>query len=187
MEVRAADRRLPERGVPCGPRAPELVRQALGVERVLVDAGSGRGRAAALRERAQIERPAEGLADHVQLIVEHEQIARHAIGGVRGAEELERAHLEEAAEHLVHGDERGRHAAGGSEEAPPAQRELLRRLIGELGNARLDLALLECLRMREVFAVRHHLGRDWRAERLRLVGAHQSGKLALGQPGVFFA
>ncbi|TMH38273.1 MAG: hypothetical protein E6H59_11460 [Betaproteobacteria bacterium] len=116
----------------------------------------------------------------MQLIVEDEQIARHAIGGVRGTEELERTHLEEAAEHLVHGDERRRHAAGGSEEAPPAHPQLLRRLIGKLGDARLDLALLERLRMREVFAVRHHLSRDWRAEPFRLVGAHQLGKLALG-------
>ena len=187
MEVRAGDRRLAERRVPRAPGTPQLIGQALGVERILVEAGGRSRRTGALRHRAQRQRAVEGLADHVQLVVEHEEIARHAVCRVRRPEQLERIHVEEAAEHFVHGDESRRHAPRRSEEAPAAHAEPAARLARELGDAYLELALLQGLSERKVFAVRHHLRRDRRAQLVGLVGARQSGKLALGQPGVFFA
>src|SRR6266513_2384476 len=57
----------------------------------------------------------------------------------------------------------------------------------ELGDAYLELALLQGLSERRVFAVRHRLRRDRRAQLVGPVSARQSAKLALGQPGVFFA
>src|SRR2546426_5604726 len=77
MEVRAGDRRLTERRVPRAPGTPQLIGQAFGVERVPVEAGGGSRGTGALRHRAQRQRAVERLADHVQLVVEHEEIAQH--------------------------------------------------------------------------------------------------------------
>ena len=86
---------------------------------------------------------------------------------VRGDLDLGRlglADLEHAAEHLVHGEERGRHAAAGLEKAAPVEPLARAVSVGQLLDARLDLLLLRGLRDRRELAVGDHPGRHRRAE-----------------------
>src|SRR6185312_12300861 len=124
----------------------------------------------------------------MRLVVEHEKVARRRVLLARAVvEHLLMAHLEEGlAEDLVHGDERGGHAARALEEAPPRDAELLRGMVGQLLDALLDLLLLPRLRERHVLAVRDHPRRHRPLEGLAF-GRRNLLELLITQPGIFLA
>ena len=149
-----------QRGVPVAPRAAELVEQPAGIERVLRELLALGG--VSLRQGTQ--RPIgrdHALADHVELVVEHEEAWRRAVRreGL-GIEHRAAADVEEAPVHLVHGQEGGGHAAGGGQELSPAHSELLGGAGGELLRSRFDALLFLGLANRHVLPVRHELSGD---------------------------
>ena len=98
------------------------------------------------QERAERRRrrPA-AAANHVELVVEDEQVARRAGLGVSdGLEHLDGIDVEEAAEDFVHREEGRRHAAGAGEERRRSTPSFLLRAFGQLVDAGFD-ALLLCL------------------------------------------
>jgi hypothetical protein len=124
----------------------------------------------------------------VRLIIEDEQVLwRGVLRGGGRLEQLDRAHVEEAiAEHLVHREERGRHAAAAGQERSSADPQLFRRHVGQLFDAVLDVLLLASLRVRHVLAVRHHACRNGRPERVGF-GRRASGELLVAEPRIFLA
>ena len=130
----------------------ERIRRELGVRR-----------RDALRERPQ--RPVlreVALADHVELVVEDEEILRRPVRRERLAfEQRVAADLEVLPEGLVHRQEGGGHPSGGRHELPATHPELLGGGVGELVRASLDALLFLGLRHRHPLAVRHELSGDW--------------------------
>ena len=126
------------------------------IERIRVELCRAR---VSLRERPQPAiRRRVALADHVQLVVEDEEVGRRTVRRKRLAlVQRVAAHVEVAPEDLVHRQERGGHASGGRHELPAAHAELLGGGGGELVRARLDALLLLGLRHRHPLAVRHDL------------------------------
>src|SRR5207247_4747155 len=111
----------------------ERIRRELGVRR-----------RDALRERPQ--RPVlreVALADHVELVIEDEEILRRAVRRERLAfEERVAADLEVRPEDLVHRQESSGHPAGGRHELPATHPELFGGGVGDLLRASLDALLL---------------------------------------------
>ena len=142
----------------------------------------------ALHEGEEHVRPGLARAHHVQLVVEHEQVARRRVRqrGV-GLVELLAVDVEELAVDLVHGEEARGHAAGAGQEAAPAEAQAAPGGVGEVGDALLDLALLGGLRDRHVLAVRDHARRHRRMQIVHLVGAGQLRELRVAQPDILFA
>jgi len=91
-----------------------------------------------------------------------------ALGRRLGCRGLGHADLEEPAEHLVHRDERGRHAGGSLEEAPARQALVAGEPVAQILEPGLDLALLGALPDRHVLVARHDLRRHRRRKRRRL-------------------
>ena len=136
----------------------------------------------------RVARTRAARTDDVQLVVEDEQIRWCARRGeCVGNEHVRGPHVEEAAEDLVHREERGRHATARREKLAPADAQLLRRARSQFECTRLDALLLLGLCLRHVFAVRHHLRRNRRAQILHVIGRRQLGELLVAKPSVVFA
>ena len=121
----------------------------------------------------------EVVSHEVSLHV-HDELAGQRLGaGDRhaGLGGLGRGHVEHRAEHLVHGQERRRHAGRAGQERAPAQAVTAAELIGHLLDARLHARLLAGLRQGVVLAVRHDLRRHRRAKGGGLGGG---GSIELG-------
>ena len=183
----AVDRLAGAPGVEHRPRPAELVDLAFGLERVLLERRSRRRRRA-LHEGEEHVRPVLARAHHVQLVVEHEQVARRRVRqrGV-GLVELVAVDVEELAVDLVHGEKARGDAAGAGQEAAPTEAQPAPDRVGEVGDAVLDPLLLGGLRDRHVLAVRDHAGRHRRMEIVHLVGAGQLRELLVAQPDIFLA
>ena len=98
------------------------------------------------------------LADHVQLVVEDEQVLRKAVAVASVVlEHLIAIDLEERAVDFIHRQEGGCHASRAGQKCAPADAELLRSLVGEFVCAGFDPSLLLRLRHRHPLAVRHDL------------------------------
>ncbi len=107
---------------------------------------------------------------HDELVFERiRALLRH-----RRRRRLGAAHVEEAAEGLVQGHVGGGHAGRGLEELPSRKPLLLRELLTDIEQARLELALLLGLREGKVFVARYDLRRD------RRVVGQQLGRRQLG-------
>jgi hypothetical protein len=95
----------------------------------------------------------------------HDELAgeplRPLVGHVR-ALGLGAAHAEDRPVDVVHRDERRGHAGGRLEEASAAHALVLRQLVAQLLDARLDLLLLRGLRRGRELVARDELGRDRR-------------------------
>jgi hypothetical protein len=81
-------------------------------------------------------------------------------GGDAGLLRLGHAHIEEAAEDLVHGQEGGRHPGAAGQELPAVHAVLRAEILGELLDAGFHALLLGCLRERIELTVRDDLGGD---------------------------
>ncbi len=128
-------------------------------------------------------------ADGVELVVEDEEVFGRSVLRVRcGLEHLLLVDLEVFRPvRLVHGEERGSHAARAGEELPPADTELLRHRGRVVQDARFDLLLLGRLRVRQIFAVRDHLRGDRRLQLIRHVRSDEAFELIFAEPRVFLS
>ena len=160
--VGGVDRQADEGRVPDAPGVTPLVPLPARVVGVRLDPG---GRRRPLGDGPQVGRRRPAAADEVELVVEDEQVLRRGRLGVRRRfVQLVRADVEEPPVHVVHGEQRGRHAARAAQELPPADAEPVARLVGEFFDPRLDPLLLVGLRHRHVLAVGDHPRRDGGAE-----------------------
>ena len=165
LEVRGAHRQADQRRIPRPPRLPPFVHAPCRARRV-----ARAGRWPLSRRPQRMAARDVGAAHEVELVVEHEQIARGAGLGVRRRlEHLDRIDVEESSEHLVHRQQGGRHAAGRGEEHAPIDAQLLAGGLGEILDARFDSLLLLGLGDRHVLAVGDHARRDGRPQRFRRV------------------
>ena len=102
-----------------------------------------------------------------------QQLGLARLGGL----DLEHA----AAVDLVHGDERGGHAAAGLHELPAAEPEPLAVGVGQFEDSPLDALLRLALRGWKILAVRHDLGGYRRCGRGRL-GTRDQTLFTLAEP-----
>ena len=121
----------------------------------------------------------EIVAHEMHLVVENE-LAGEAVRALRRRTRLRRlgpVDSEERTEDVVHRQERGRHAATGSQKLAPIEAEFRRDHIGDFLDALLDAALLGRLWQRVELAVRDDLGRHRRLEcgSVRRLGSRQLG------------
>ena len=180
LEVRGAHRQADQRRIPRPPHLAPFVHAPCRARRVALAGRRSLGR----RPQGVAARDV-GAAHQVELVVEHEQVARDAGLGVRRRfEHLDRIDAEESPEHLVHRQQGGRHAAGRGEERAPIDPQLLAGGLGEILDARLDSLLRRGLRDRHVLAVGDHARRDGRPQRFRRVRPRTLGDLIVIQQTV---
>ena len=97
------------------------------------------------------------LADHVELVIEDEEVFWKTVVFVVVFEHLIAIDLEERAVDFIHRHEGGCHASRAGQKCAPADAELLRSLVGEFVCAGFDPSLLLRLRHRHPLAVRYDL------------------------------
>ena len=104
----------------------------------------------------------EVVADEVRLVVDDE-LPRQRLGALVGHARRLRlggGHVEQAPEHLVHGEKSRGHAGARREEPAPAHAVTRAQGLGELLHPRLDTLLVRCLGQRVELTVRNDLRRN---------------------------